>query len=103
MLIGEQMPVRAAAAELSIKDAIILGDIEGVTEFLPVSSTGHLIIASRALGLESGNPIFGPDGKPMWHRKPKEIDFSPDSTKIFLGHIIRILQMDCPISTTFSS
>ena len=66
------MPASAAAAELSVRDAIILGIIEGVTEFLPVSSTGHLIIASRVLGLESGNPIFGPDGNPMWHRKPKD-------------------------------
>ena len=62
----------APAAELSVTDAIILGVIEGVTEFLPISSTGHLIIATRFLNLESEAPLLGSDGQPLWHKKPSE-------------------------------
>ena len=37
---------------MDILQAIIIGIIEGFTEFLPISSTGHMIIASRFLGIE---------------------------------------------------
>jgi len=33
--------------------SIILAIIEGLTEFLPVSSTGHMIIASSVMGIAS--------------------------------------------------
>ncbi|WP_373035550.1 undecaprenyl-diphosphate phosphatase [Sulfurimonas sp.] len=40
---------------MTIFDSIILGVIEGFTEFLPISSTGHLIVASKFLGIDQTN------------------------------------------------
>ena len=70
--IAEAMPVSAPAAELSTRDAIILGLIEGITEFLPISSTGHLIVANHALGLEANQPLLDPSGQPRWYKKPSK-------------------------------
>ena len=40
---------------MDIFSSIILGIIEGFTEFLPISSTGHLIVASKFLGIDQTN------------------------------------------------
>lgn len=39
--------------DLSIFEVIVIAIVEGLTEFLPVSSTGHMIIAQNLLGVES--------------------------------------------------
>src|SRR5438067_4395049 len=42
----------------SLVKAAILGVVQGVTEFLPVSSTAHLLIGERLLGFDDPGGVF---------------------------------------------
>lgn len=49
------------SGDLSIPEAVLLGIVEGLTEFLPVSSTGHLLFVNELIGLGDGGNTTAAD------------------------------------------
>ncbi len=48
---------------LTFLKVILLGLVEGITEWLPISSTGHMIVLEQGLDMDAA---FGPDGAAFW-------------------------------------
>ena len=57
-------------AELGIFEASILGLVEGITEYLPISSTGHLILTAHFLELSDDTVLTDKNGKVVFLEKP---------------------------------
>jgi undecaprenyl-diphosphatase len=72
---------------MNIFQAIILGLVEGVTEFVPISSSGHLIIARQIMGLQSSNGLLIDAVLQMGTIVALGVYFFPDLWKILKNFI----------------
>ncbi|MFB3891588.1 MAG: undecaprenyl-diphosphate phosphatase [Phycisphaerae bacterium] len=83
-------PAAAPAQErITAGQAAILGVVEGLTEYLPVSSTGHLILAGHFMGMTRYTEESGPFGRMLDKDRMKALDSF--EIVIQLGAILAVL------------
>jgi len=100
-LLTESVP---AEEIFDAKNAAFLGVVEGLTEYLPVSSTGHLIIANSALGLDSEAAIIkrGSQEKSGEREFVRSRDGDPFSVKDAADAYSIIIQFGAIIAVLFA-
>jgi undecaprenyl-diphosphatase len=91
------------SASLSLLDAALLGIVEGLTEFLPISSTGHLIVAQNLLGFQDPTATFeiviqtGAILAVVWYyrkdltRQVREVRTDKDTQRLFMSVLVGFL------------
>jgi undecaprenyl-diphosphatase len=82
-----------AAHGLSYTDAVILGLVEGLTEFLPVSSTGHLVLVNHLLGFNSEDPARDRAGNLLYAHGLDELTGSPLTIKNLADSYAIVIQI----------
>ncbi len=75
------------APSMSVVEAAVLGVVEGVTEFLPISSTGHLLVTGRLFGLD-GHELADPVA-----REAAKDTFDSYAIAIQAGAILAVLAL----------
>lgn len=72
--------------ELTYLHAVILGVVEGITEYLPISSTGHLTVTEKLLGLQIDDPAV------TGYTATIQIGAIAATLVFFWGKIVRLLK-----------
>ena len=80
------------------KNAAILGVVEGLTEYLPVSSTGHLILTNAALSLDTDSAVEARGGDGI----VRDRDGSPFSVKEAADAYSIIIQFGAILAVLFA-